>query len=142
MASPDNATLELPASTSGADADLRLHDFELLAAGGTQIGNSQLEFAAWIALFCCMIFVATSGNLIVVFIVATNRNFKSVTNYFLVNLSLADAMVSTLNVIFNFVSMLISHWPFGKLYCKVSNFIAILSISASVFTLTAIACDR
>lgn len=35
-----------------------------------------------------------------------------------------------------------SHWPFGKVYCKISNFIAILSISASVFTLTAISCDR
>lgn len=35
-----------------------------------------------------------------------------------------------------------SHWPFGKVYCKISNFIAILSIAASVFTLTAISCDR
>jgi len=51
-------------------------------------------------------------------------------------------MVSTLNVIFNFIYMLNSDWPFGQFYCKVSNFIAILSVAASVFTLMAISIDR
>ena len=63
---------------------------------------------------------------------------RTVTNYFLVNLSLADTMVSTLNVIFNFIYMLNADWPFGEFYCKVTNFIAILSVAASVFTLMAI----
>ncbi|CAO1423084.1 unnamed protein product [Diamesa tonsa] len=67
---------------------------------------------------------------------------RTVTNYFLVNLSIADTMVSTLNVTFNFVYMLNSDWPFGTLYCKISQFVAILSICASVFTLMAIAIDR
>lgn len=59
-----------------------------------------------------------------------------------VNLSIADAMVSALNVTFNFTYMLNSHWPFGTLYCKISQFVATLSICASVFTLMAIAIDR
>lgn len=63
-------------------------------------------------------------------------------NVFSVNLSIADAMVSTLNVTFNYVYMLNSDWPFGTLYCKISQFVAILSIAASVFTLMAISIDR
>ena len=51
-------------------------------------------------------------------------------------------MVSTLNVVFNFIYMLNSDWPFGQFYCKVSNFIAIVSVAASVFTLMAISIDR
>nr|XP_046916674.1 tachykinin-like peptides receptor 99D [Dermatophagoides farinae] len=96
----------------------------------------------WSFIFGTMVFVAAGGNIIVIWIVLTNKRMRTVTNYFLVNLSVADIMVSTLNVIFNFIYMLNSNWPFGELFCKVSNFIAILSVAASVFTLMAISIDR
>ncbi|XP_015910851.1 tachykinin-like peptides receptor 99D [Parasteatoda tepidariorum] len=96
----------------------------------------------WSIVFGVMIFVATGGNAIVMWIVLAHKRMRSVTNYFLVNLSLADMMVSTLNVIFNFVYMLDGDWPFGEAYCKISNFIAIVSVAASVFTLMAISFDR
>ena len=66
----------------------------------------QTERIFWILLFLLMVLIAAGGNIIVIYIVSTNKEMKSVTNYFLVNLSLADTMVSTLNVIFNFISML------------------------------------
>ncbi|GLV41044.1 Tachykinin-like receptor at 99D [Carabus blaptoides fortunei] len=96
----------------------------------------------WSILYAGMVIVATGGNLIVIWIVLAHKRMRTVTNYFLLNLSIADAMVSTLNVIFNYIYMLNSHWPFGTLYCKISQFIAILSICASVFTLMAISIDR
>lgn len=96
----------------------------------------------WTVLFTGMIVVATGGNLIVIWIVLAHKRMRTVTNYFLVNLSIADAMVSTLNVIFNYTYMLNSHWPFGNLYCKISQFIAVITICASVFTLMAISIDR
>ncbi|GFU44644.1 tachykinin-like peptides receptor 99D [Nephila pilipes] len=96
----------------------------------------------WTLIFGSMIFVATGGNVIVMWIVLAHKRMRSVTNYFLVNLSFADTMVSTLNVIFNFIYMLDGHWPFGEAYCKISNFIAIVSVAASVFTLMAISIDR
>ncbi|XP_076327810.1 tachykinin-like peptides receptor 99D [Tachypleus tridentatus] len=96
----------------------------------------------WSLVFGGMVLVATGGNLIVIWIVLAHKQMRTVTNYFLVNLSLADTMVSTLNVIFNFTYMLNGDWPFGRAYCKMSNFIAILSVSASVFTLMAISIDR
>ncbi|KAK2588543.1 hypothetical protein KPH14_006322 [Odynerus spinipes] len=96
----------------------------------------------WSLLFAGMIVVATGGNLIVIWIVLAHKRMRTVTNYFLVNLSIADAMVSTLNVTFNYTYMLNSHWPFGTLYCKICQFIAVLTICASVFTLMAISIDR
>jgi tachykinin-like receptor len=96
----------------------------------------------WTLLFAGMVVVATGGNLIVIWIVLANKRMRTVTNYFLVNLSVADAMVSALNVTFNYTYMLNSHWPFGTLYCKISQFVAVLSICASVFTLMAISIDR
>ncbi|XP_050343718.1 tachykinin-like peptides receptor 99D isoform X1 [Nymphalis io] len=96
----------------------------------------------WTVLFAGMVVVATLGNVVVIWIVLANKRMRSVTNYFLVNLSVADTMVSTLNVTFNFTYMLYSDWPFGHFYCKFCQFIAVLSISASVFTLMAISIDR
>ncbi|VVC27941.1 Neurokinin receptor,G protein-coupled receptor, rhodopsin-like,GPCR, rhodopsin-like, 7TM [Cinara cedri] len=114
---------------------------------GTWPDSNQFELSwwhqlAWTALFVPMITVATGGNLIVIWIVMTNKRMRNVTNYFLVNLSIADAMVSTLNVSVNFSYMLTSNWSFGTAYCKISQFVAVLSICASVFTLMAISIDR
>ncbi|XP_070502684.1 tachykinin-like peptides receptor 99D isoform X2 [Chironomus tepperi] len=96
----------------------------------------------WSILFAGMIAVATVGNLVVIWIVLAHKRMRTVTNYFIVNLSIADAMVSTLNTALNFVYMLNSNWPFGTLFCKISQFVANTSICASVFTLMAIAIDR
>ncbi|XP_066256639.1 tachykinin-like peptides receptor 99D isoform X2 [Euwallacea similis] len=96
----------------------------------------------WSILYAGMVIVATGGNLIVIWIVLAHKRMRTVTNYFLLNLSIADTMVSTLNVTFNYVYMLYSHWPFGELYCKISQFIAVLSVCASVFSLMSISIDR
>jgi len=96
----------------------------------------------WSILFGSMVLVATVGNLVVVWIVLAHKRMRTVTNYLLVNLSIADAMVSTINVIPNYIYMSTQHWPFGALYCKLVQFVAVLSICASVFSLMAIAFDR
>ncbi|XP_023012805.1 tachykinin-like peptides receptor 86C [Leptinotarsa decemlineata] len=97
---------------------------------------------AWSAVFLLMILTATGGNCIVIWIVIAHRRMRTVTNYFLVNLSTADLLLTTFNCIFNFIYMLQRNWPFGHWYCTVSNFIANATVAASVFTLTGISCDR
>ncbi|XP_049806930.1 tachykinin-like peptides receptor 99D [Schistocerca nitens] len=96
----------------------------------------------WSVFFGGIVIVGTGGNLIVMWIVLAHKRMRTVTNYFLVNLSIADAMVSTLNVTFNYTYMLNNDWPFGETYCKITQFVAVLSICASVFTLMAISIDR
>lgn len=115
------------------------------AANGTDPNKYNLPWwheVIWYVVFMGMVIVATGGNLIVIWIVLADRRMRTVTNIFLVNLSVADAMVSTLNVVFNFTYMLNLHWRFGLVYCKISQFVSILSICASVFTLMAISFDR
>lgn len=96
----------------------------------------------WSILFGAMVFVACTGNVTVIWIVLAHKRMRTVTNYLLVNLSIADAMSSTLNVIPNYSYMLTGHWPFGALYCRIVQFVSMLSICASVFSLMAIAFDR
>ena len=92
--------------------------------------------------FVAMVVVAVGGNAVVVWIVVAHRRMRSVTNYFLVNLSLADGLQSVFNTLFNFVYLLHNDWKFGCTLCVFAQFIAPCTISASVFTLIAIALDR
>ena len=96
----------------------------------------------YIVVFVIMVVVAAGGNIIVIWIVLAHKRMRTVTNYFLVNLAVADALITILNTLFNFVYMLYSDWPFGRIYCKFSVFISPCTISASVFTFMAIAIDR
>nr|XP_018916865.1 PREDICTED: tachykinin-like peptides receptor 86C isoform X1 [Bemisia tabaci] len=96
----------------------------------------------WSVLFVLMLVVAVGGNSIVMWIVLAHRRMRTVTNYFLVNLSIADLMMSIFNCTFNFTYMINSNWQFGESYCKVNNYIGIVVVAASVFTLTGISVDR
>jgi tachykinin-like receptor len=97
---------------------------------------------SWSLLFGIMVLAAIVGNVVVIWIVLANRQMRTVTNFFLLNLTVADLATAIFNAIFNFVFMLNSHWPFGQAYCVINNFIANLTIAASVFTITATSIDR
>ncbi|XP_047103610.1 tachykinin-like peptides receptor 86C [Schistocerca piceifrons] len=105
----------------------------------------QLHWAlklAWSLLYGTMLLVAAAGNATVIWIVLAHRRMRTVTNYFLVNLSVADLLMALLNCAFNFAFMLNSDWPFGVVYCSVNNFVANVTVSSSAFTLAAISLDR
>lgn len=95
----------------------------------------------WTLLFRALIIIATGGNLTIIWIVLAHKQMRTVVNYFLVNLSIADAMMSTLNVSFNYIYMLHSYWTFGTLYCKICQYLAVLTICASVFTMMVISIE-
>lgn len=81
-------------------------------------------------------------TLLVARLAAGHRSMRTVTNYFLLNLSIADLLMSSLNCVFNFIFMVNSDWPFGSIYCTINNFVANVTVSTSVFTLVAISFDR
>ncbi|XP_065292830.1 tachykinin-like peptides receptor 86C isoform X2 [Dermacentor albipictus] len=110
-------------------------------------GQRQWVLAWWTQLLYALLFgsvvaVAVLGNAVVVWAVLAHRSMRTTTNCFLVNLSLADAMTATFNVVFNLVYMLESHWAFGLPYCVFSNFLANLTLASSSFTVTAMSVHR
>jgi len=66
----------------------------------------------------------------------------SVTNYFLLNLTLSDILMATLNTTFSFIYMRDRVWHFGAFYCSMSQFISLSTVPVSVFTMLAITLDR
>lgn len=89
-----------------------------------------------------ILIIASSGNLIVIWIVLAHKRMRTVTNYFLVNLAIADFLISILNMPFTFLFLVYQDWWFGTFFCKFSCFISPCTISVSVLTFMAIAIDR
>nr|XP_054773161.1 neuromedin-K receptor-like [Lytechinus pictus] len=91
------------------------------------------------------IIVTIIGNTIVIMIILRNKNknMRSATYYYLMNLAIADLIVACFTE-WTFLAALLSpeSWPFGNFMCKFSTFIQGLSVHVSILTLMVVAGDR
>ena len=67
---------------------------------------------------------------------------RTIPNAFIANMSLSDLLMATCNTIFNYIFMRDMRWDFGRFFCSVNNFMAIVTVAASVLNLTAMSVDR
>ena len=74
--------------------------------------------------------------------ISAHRCMRTIPNAFIANMSFSDLLMATLNCIFNYVYMRDRRWKFGPAFCTISNFLAIVTVAASVLNLTAMSIDR
>ncbi|CAO1419392.1 unnamed protein product [Diamesa serratosioi] len=82
------------------------------------------------------------GNILVVYVVLNNHQMRSTTNTLLVNLASADLLFIVFCVPFTAVDYMLSEWPFGLLWCKVVQYLIIVTAYASIYTLVLISFER
>uniref|UniRef100_A0A8C7PWZ7 Neuropeptide Y receptor type 1 n=1 Tax=Oncorhynchus mykiss TaxID=8022 RepID=A0A8C7PWZ7_ONCMY len=70
------------------------------------------------------------------------KQMHSVTCLFIINLSVADLMITLLNTPFILARFVKSTWDFGKTICHVSRFMQYCSVHLSVLSLVSFALDR
>nr|XP_031830179.1 trissin receptor-like [Nomia melanderi] len=88
--------------------------------------------------FVCCFF----GNLMVIFVVSFSRRLRSITNFFLANLAVADFCVGVFCVYQTLTNYLTNSWQLGDLLCKVYMFVHALSYTASVLILVLVCVER
>ena len=99
-----------------------------------------------IAYFIIM-FGSLIGNLLVICVVIINRQMRTVTNHLIVNMAVADLLVTAFSMPLTIKLLVTDHmdWSkgvFSEILCKFIPVTQSLSIASSVLTLTAIAFDR
>ncbi|KAL6463107.1 hypothetical protein MHYP_G00274980 [Metynnis hypsauchen] len=94
------------------------------------------------AAYSIIIIISLSGNTAVCHVVMKNKRTRSVTSIFIMNLAIADILITLLNTPFTLVRFVYSTWMFGRAMCHVSRFAQYCSVHVSVLTLVAIAIDR
>ncbi|XP_071973464.1 neuropeptide FF receptor 2 [Engystomops pustulosus] len=98
--------------------------------------------AVFIISYLLIFILCMLGNGVVCFIVLSSKHMRTVTNLFILNLAVSDLLVGVFCMPTTLVDNIISGWPFGNTICKLSGMVQGISVSASVFTLVAIAVDR
>jgi leucokinin receptor len=105
------------------------------------------EVPTWLVIFlslcyCLISFTSVAGNSMVIWIVARSSRMKSVTNYFIANLGLADILIGAFAIPFQFQAALLQRWNLPWFMCSFCPTVQALSVNVSMFTLTVIALDR
>ncbi|XP_009333124.1 PREDICTED: probable G-protein coupled receptor 83 [Pygoscelis adeliae] len=98
--------------------------------------------ALLVAAYSFIIVFSLFGNILVCHVVVKTKRMHSATSLFIVNLAVADIMITLLNTPFTLARFVNSTWIFGKEMCHVSRFAQYCSLHVSALTLTAIAVDR
>ncbi|KAF1507986.1 putative G-protein coupled receptor 83, partial [Megadyptes antipodes antipodes] len=98
--------------------------------------------ALLVVAYSFIIIFSLFGNILVCHVVIKTKRMHSATSLFIVNLSVADIMITLLNTPFTLARFVNSTWIFGKEMCHVSRFAQYCSLHVSALTLTAIAMDR
>ncbi|KAJ8347090.1 hypothetical protein SKAU_G00284910 [Synaphobranchus kaupii] len=123
-----------------------LNDSDCIAASNSTFRPYYLHSpgmaTGYILSYLLVLLLCVGGNGLVCLVILRNRNMRSVTNVFILNLAVSDLLVGAFCVPTTLIDSLITGWPFSQLTCTMSNLIQGMSVSASVFTLVALAVDR
>ncbi|CAH1246702.1 QRFP-like peptide receptor [Branchiostoma lanceolatum] len=109
-----------------------------------KIENLPPSFTVTVCTLYAIIFVMSLiGNSMVIYAVASNRKMRSITNVFLVSLAVSDLLITVVSMPWSVLHALDDHaWNFGDFMCRVPQFVQVVSVTASLMTLTCIAVDR
>ncbi|CAK9803371.1 Trissin receptor [Anthophora quadrimaculata] len=82
------------------------------------------------------------GNMMVILVVTFSRRLRSITNFFLANLAVADFCVGIFCVYQTLTNYLMNSWRLGDFLCKVYMFVHAFSYTASVLILVVVCVER
>lgn len=88
------------------------------------------------------ILVAVVGNLLVILSVVCNKHLQTVTNFFIVNLAMADLLLGIIVLPFSASLEVLGCWVFGRVFCNIWAAVDVLCCTASILSLCIISVDR
>nr|CAH0101989.1 unnamed protein product [Daphnia galeata] len=93
-------------------------------------------------IFGLIAIVGFFGNALVVAAVVANSQMRSTTNLLIANLALADLLFIVFCVPFTASDYALLFWPFGEVWCKIVQYLVIVTAYASIYTLVLMSLDR
>uniref|UniRef100_A0A3Q3VRJ8 G-protein coupled receptors family 1 profile domain-containing protein n=1 Tax=Mola mola TaxID=94237 RepID=A0A3Q3VRJ8_MOLML len=92
--------------------------------------------------YSTIILFGVTGNSLVIYVVYRFKNLRNVTNFFIVNLAVADLLVNMLCLPFTLVYTLYGEWMFGQVLCFLLPCAQCMAVHVSTITMNVIALDR
>uniref|UniRef100_A0A667ZKH2 Adrenoceptor alpha 1B n=1 Tax=Myripristis murdjan TaxID=586833 RepID=A0A667ZKH2_9TELE len=88
------------------------------------------------------IMFAIVGNILVILSVVCNRHLRIPTNYFIINLAIADLLLGTTVLPVSATLEVLDYWVFGRIFCDIWAAVDVLCCTASIMSLCVISIDR
>ncbi|KAM7397400.1 hypothetical protein PAMA_005618 [Pampus argenteus] len=85
---------------------------------------------------------AIVGNILVILSVVCNRHLRIPTNYFIINLAIADLLLGTTVLPVSATLEVLDYWVFGRIFCDIWAAVDVLCCTASIMSLCVISIDR
>ncbi|CAL9706814.1 unnamed protein product [Knipowitschia caucasica] len=85
---------------------------------------------------------AIAGNILVILSVMCNRHLRTPTNYFIINLAIADLLLGTMVLPVSATLEILDYWVFGRVFCDIWAALDVLCCTASIMSLCVISIDR
>uniref|UniRef100_A0A8P4KAP2 Apelin receptor a n=2 Tax=Dicentrarchus labrax TaxID=13489 RepID=A0A8P4KAP2_DICLA len=111
--------------------------------------ETDCDFSEWepsyslIPVLYMLIFIlGLSGNGVVIFTVWRSKSKRRAADVYIGNLALADLTFVITLPLWAVYTALGYHWPFGVALCKISSYVVLVNMYASVFCLTCLSFDR
>ena len=94
-----------------------------------------------------IILLSLIGNIIVISVVRKSRKLQTVTHYFIMNMAVADILITLFNMVELLQRQISGHdrvfgGIVGEIYCRLLLFVQNVSMSCSILTITALAGER
>ncbi|XP_056146802.1 apelin receptor B-like [Lampris incognitus] len=116
---------------------------------GDSENSSMCDYSEWepsyavVPVLYMLIFIlGLSGNGVVIFTVWRAQGKRRAADVYIGNLALADLTFVVTLPLWAVYTALGYHWPFGVALCKISSYVVLLNMYASVFCLTCMSFDR
>lgn len=130
---------ELKSSNCCVTADTTHDENSLELDDSTKLVGVQVVL---ILAYSTIILFGVTGNSLVIYVVYKFKNLRTVTNFFIVNLAVADLLVSMLCLPFTLVYTLYGEWKFGQVLCFMLPCAQGMAVHVSTITMNVIALDR
>nr|UYI00194.1 octopamine receptor 1-like protein [Neoseiulus barkeri] len=87
-------------------------------------------------------FVVIFGNVLIIAAVLASNKLRTVTNYFVISLAVADLLVGLTVMPYSITLEVFRAWPFGGYFCKIWLAVDVWLCTSSILNLCAISIDR
>ncbi|XP_054726758.1 neuropeptide SIFamide receptor [Anastrepha obliqua] len=134
--SPPTAAMMPNSENTSVYWELGAPDFDVLYR------HSLLMTIVYCIAYVIVFLVGLVGNSFVIAVVLRAPRMRTVTNYFIVNLAIADILVIVFCLPATLMSNIFVPWMLGWLMCKTVPYIQGVSVAASVYSLIAVSLDR
>ncbi|GAV07893.1 hypothetical protein RvY_17673 [Ramazzottius varieornatus] len=147
---PSDTINTIPACPEAPGVNLSLAEFSAMDeacnsyynqtdGGGIELSiNDYISIVMYIVIFIfCIV-----GNALVVITLMQHRRMRTVTNIFLINLSIGDLLLGVFCMPFTLSGQILKRFVFGAAMCHMILYFQVVSVGVSTFTLLSISIER